>query len=1325
MAFTLVTPQLMIARNAGALYGVTVGTADMASYTTLATLPGVTPASFLNTVYSASIGAALTTNVAKELVANLGITGDAAIKTATDYVVAQLNTGTPATRGSIINDVLSAFSGLTADATFGAFATAWNAQAANAVAYASVPGNATSAGTTFTLSTHQDNILASAKDDVITAPIIDNSNTLQSGDVVNGGAGNDTLQADIGNSQNFAITAQTSNIETVAIRAQAVASDSTNNNTASINQVQIDAQRMSNVTWWESNNSRADLLIEDVRIAANQITKDITIAMVETDPGHVDYGVYFDQYSLRNSTATSSVLNIQVLDTKAAAATDTATNTKPLLNVPYDQFKIIANGTLVTLALPNAAAADTYELMLAAFNTAIVNAGLASSVTATLGATFSVTDPLSNTIVQGKNIVLKTIGDQGFTVIENQTGWFNSSNTPVPNSSNIYTNLDTVSNSSTDLVTSKIILDDVGRGSTGGDLVVGGLSVGDTSQSGGVQRFEIEVRDNSKLQTINSTNNALMEVTIVNGVTNDTQQGAYGNINAKDAGRLTVNGQVSNLSLSGAAAGGVVTSAGFNVDATIPGANSNNGGVQHNQFGFSDVRLIDASTMKGDLAFTAEVTARSIKKYINLIDTQSNPATDNSSTPNSTVPNAATPNKGAAADFQYTSGAANDTMVVQLDSAVISSRSQLITGREDFSFNINGGAGNDKLTVYVNNTEIGGTQNWYNNQDLNENITIIGGNGSDTIRTPGAGDKFIYGGNTDGTGTGNDTIYSDNSGSQQNVVFTGTNLGATNIAVGTAVGTTGSLLNGGNLAGNPPTVGTNTSNTQWVNNVTAEWVFNTTDQVTAVAPARNINDLRSDNNTLGDNYIGYNLYKAALTVTFQGATSQIPVTLANNNTYTTTDLEINQAIKLAINSDPVLSKLLVAQDGPAHSLVVVSLIDGVMDTNDLTVNFITPVSILSLPGAPKGSVTLSLTEMNAAAAVYGLKGTNVTEANVLIEINKAMTALNTKGDYVTAMANDGGKDIVGADSVTTSDNLIYPANGNDVIVLGTTVGANTRLSSNETVIYNTSFSNDTIVNFMAAGNGIDHLDLTFGSLGGKVLVTPTTYTTNKSINVAILDTATVNSINGDAIAVAKLFNADNVAATGAQTHVYVAVNASDIGSVYTVADPVGKDNAVATLQGTIDLLTINGNVNDNVWHTLTQANFVDVAGFPVSGVKGYALLEGPSTTAAAPAGPVAVPVTGANATPFNAATADNALTIAAGNYTYNIVGFGAGDTLKFPAGNTPTITNADFTDGIVDVQFANAGLTTIIHLTGLSVANDGLLSSVAGFNTVFGAGTIS
>ena len=205
------------------------------------------------------------------------------------------------------------------------------------------------------LTTGMDNVVGTGGDDSFTARIFDNSNTLQSGDKISGGSGTDTLFADIGNSQRFAITAETSDIETVSIRAQAVSTDSTDNNTASTSEVQIDAQRMVGVTQWESNNSRADLLIEDVRILDTQITKDITIAMVETDPGHVDFGVYFDQYSLRAQVNDSSVLRLQLMDTRSSAA-----NTGKLKDSPYNGFAFKLDGKLITVTSPAIDAAQTY-----------------------------------------------------------------------------------------------------------------------------------------------------------------------------------------------------------------------------------------------------------------------------------------------------------------------------------------------------------------------------------------------------------------------------------------------------------------------------------------------------------------------------------------------------------------------------------------------------------------------------------------------------------------------------------------------------------------------------------------------------------------------------------------------------------------------------------------------------------------------------------------------------------------------------------------------------------------------------------------------------
>lgn len=1297
-------------------------------------------------------GATTAAALATIVQANLGIA--ATDTTATAYITSQFNTaGGVANSGQALLTLLTTFSGLASDPTYGAAVNAYNATVNSSLAYSSIAANnstdlaalqAVVTGGQTTLTTGQDT-LSTVKASGITfnAPIINNANTLQSGDTITGGAGVDTLNAQIGNSQNFAISANTSNIETMRFHVQAVAADSTTNNMAVSNQVQIDAQNMSGVTRWEDNNSRANLLVEDVRIQPAQITKNITIAMVATDPGHVDMGVYFDQYSLRSSSAsTSGVLRLQLMDTRAVSNTEipgTVTSGTPLLREPYNGFTFKLNGQLQTVTFPNTDASGvniikTYPDLLAAITKAVAADPVVSKlVTVSSGQAFTAYDTLlPTTPLPGTEINITTIKGGDVLTVDNTTGWTLSGQSQT--TSGFHSNATTVPvNTTPNLVTSTIVLDDVGRGATGGDLVVGGLAVGDTSNSGGVQRFEITVLNNSKLQHITSTNNWLQEVNIENDNTsvdgstsnaNTTSQNnaAYGINNVSKAGTLTVNG-------------GVLATT---PDATLPGVNTVNGGNQHGAFGFTDVRLIDASLMTGDLAFTAQVTGSSIAKYINLVDTQANPAADNTSAPNSNVvPGGSTPQKaanlggGAAADFLYTGGAGNDAMVVQLDSSTVASRSNVISGREDFSFNINGGAGSDKITVYVNNAAgsgtNNGTQNWYNNQDVNNNITVIGGDGSDTIRTPGAGDKTIYGGNVDFSGTGNDTIYTDNTGSQA--------LAAGAVGNGAVGGSTG-VANVPAGSATPPTTATNTVGNgvgtsgagQWTNNVTAHWVFNTADQVTALSGARNVNDLRSDSDAHGN----YNLYKDTLTVTFKGISSA-GIVLADTASYMNTDLQINQAIKSAINNDPVLNKLLLASDGPAHSLVVTSLIDGVRSAADLGVAITTPATGV-----------LTAAEVSAAGTAYGQLAP--TEASVLAAMNASLTAFNTRGDYVTAMGNDGTQNIVGANSLAVTDNVIHPAiSGQSVIVLSTTansVAANTlaqnmALSSNETIILHGNGTNsfaDTIVNFTPATTagvsnpGVDHLDLTFGGtsgLGGSVFQAAGIYTVDKSVNVA----ATALGVNDSAAAVGALFSANNVAA---QTHVYVSVNAAGIGSVYTVADAAGATNAVATLQGTIDL---DGAGSNNVWMQLSANNFVNVAG-----TANYTLLEGSSgagaAAAPAPAGggggggaaATSVAVAAANAPAVADATTGNVTyTIGAitSTYTYTINGFAAGDHLAFPAGTVEAISNTNPADGNLTITGTNAGQTVTIQLTGVAAASDAGVFNLASFNATFGVGSLA
>lgn len=1043
------------------LFGVQVGTVTMAQVDKQ--IDRTSLSETLNSYYTSAFGGQTTAAVAATLVANLGITG-AGVDGAVAYVTGALNAAAPAARGEAVSNIINLFSGLTADATYGAAAQAWNANVDVAAAYTGAANTAFGSVIHHSLTAGMDTLFGSALADVFTADMAAGVNTLQSGDTINGGAGNDTLHAVLGqNGDAFAITAKTTSVETVIVQAQSREADSGDNNVAGnpidnpINMVKVDAGRMSGVNNWENNNSRADLLIEDVRIADSQITKDITITMRETDPGHVDYYVLFDQNSLRNASASTSQINLQVMDTRAVVD-----GKAPLLNSPYGGFQFTATdakgvATVITLKSDAIDAAQTYAELAAAFQTAADKQFGAGVVTVSVGADFTVTDTTTAKSVTGKEVVIKTTSSYAFTT-PTGSGWVAAGT--VPANSGLHTNFSQGSSTNTDPVTSTIVLDDVGRGSTGGDLVVGGLSTGDTSSSKGVQRFDITVEDNSKLETIRSTNNTLREVSIVNGTTTRVSN-AY-NDNVKDAGNLTVKGE-----------------------------SGENGAVTPGTYGFEDVKLIDAATFKGKLDLTAVLTKDVTAKYMNLTD-----------------------ESPAAADadnvqFAYNLGTNNDTFKLDIDAANLHNAGT--TTREDFVLSIKGGAGKDNITAdIINGGAEDGAAAWYNNSKLNANLSIDGGAGDDTISTKGAGDWKIT------AGEGNDTVYSDNSGEK------------------------------------------------------AVWVFNTTGQAegaAALGSARELTDLRSSANT------SYNLFKGTAEVTFLGLTSKVTI---DSTGYKTSDLQINQAIKKAINSDPVLSKLLKATDGPANTLVVTSLIDGERDVADLAVSITKPAAGV-----------LTAADIAAAGAVYKPTTPLTTESDVLnnmdavggdyaanFGVNTTTIPASGSTPALTTAANAAGKN-----STQVADSTHNLGAGNDVLVLSTdALGTAPAAASNEKVVYNAvDFGADVIVNFEATGDGIDKLDFT--ALGGKSAAFSATATTTDGL---IMVVATATADNTAAKVKAAVAGADN---TTASKGIYVAVDAAtNVGTVYQIVDGTAASDITATAIGTIDLA-------DTPWASLTAANF--------------------------------------------------------------------------------------------------------------------------------------
>lgn len=1184
--------------------------------------------------------------LATSVLANLGLTNVFSLSNA----VAALNSAGEGRITAILDfaEAVRTFAG--PDAAMAAAAAKYNGVVDASYAYSQNSANVN--GTTlkalngntaqFELTTGMDKLFGSDSTTVgdnFKAIIRDNANTLQSGDKIDGGAGNDTLEADIGNSQAFAITPDLTAVETVKIRVQAEQRDSGDNNIAGVGI--IDAERSSGVTRWESNNSRADLIIEDVRIAANQATKDITIAMVDTDPGHVDFGVYFDQQSLRAGAGTQN--NVLRLSVSNPLETNKGFDaTKPLNDIAYTSVNFKVDGVTKTIPL-SLANVDTYDQMWTALETAFNTAKAADASLA--GVTLTRMANAYNYVSKDGQARAADVYEMAIAQGKLAEGEWSTAGATLPPNNAISANMEaTVPNTVNDVITSTIVLDNVGRGSMGGDLVVGGLSVGETSTSKGVQKFEITVERSSQLQTINSTDNSLEQVIIKNGSTN---------------GNLRVTGEVNPTFNGSAALPGIELSAG----AVGNGTPTNLNGDQHNGYGFSDVRVLDASAMVGNVNVSAELTDSVVAKFMNRIDTQANINADN-------------------ALFQYTLGSGNDTL--KLDISASNLNFQGTASREDFDLDVKGGAGNDTITTNIINSIDGeGTAaTWYQNQKLNTaagaTLKVHGGDGNDTINTLGGGDFTING------DAGDDTIYTDNSGATKEVfVFNAKPVAVNADLVGLALGAN-KLLYKAQLT------------------------------VTVSGPA-----------TAGE----AGVIDPAAAAKVVGFEKTVTVQTPGNSGYTANQGQINQAIKDAINSDPVLNKLLIAQDGPDSTVVITSLVDGNFATTDIKVGV-----------AATNLASLNTTELAGLRAANG--GVAVTQADL-----DAAAALFTA-------ANLNPQSIVdGTASTAASDNIINGGTGNDVIVLST--GTN----SGETVKY-TDYNqgNDTIVNFTAntldgvvRRAGVDSSEDVFDfssygvtstatvngvitqvANGGAVTVTGQGDTTVGNNEVAIIRftgnaTETFAGLTADRLKQALNTDGD----TGADLYGELdtqALNALIGGVAGEITTTGAVQNHIVMVENAANLgeykifhLTSNGVSAD-----FANAQFVAQADIGASlGTVGGAVVPpvepGGTTTATKT-------INAAGSTTDGGDTVKTTYTIASGTYTHTIDKFNDGDVLKLFAGaSTTVLPDADNADGKQTIEFSDAvsGTTTTIILTGLSAADDAALFNLASISTVFGAGTIA
>jgi len=1049
-----------IQRYAGALFGLKLGSATLdVVKDELALAPGATLDAkldaVLNTYYGYGFGSASVATVTNALLNNLGIVAGQNgltaehVTIARDVVTAALNAAPAGQRGAAINDLLDQYAALASDPVFGAAATAWGNKVDGAIAYSS--SNLDNAAidavdpivTTFRLTTGVDLITGSASNDTFTANVVQNANgqqvnSLGSGDELNGGAGTDTLNAKVTNGAfaglalSMPVQPETNSIEVVNL--QAVWSDVSGlsqlgNALADalggvLNPVTVNAKDMLGVNQLWSKYSDADLIVQNLTTKDNagvaRKVSDMTIGMAYTGNkdslwDESDYTVYFDQDYLvpEDRVDTLSTAYYFLLDEDAELAG--SANRLEKIDVDGIRFRV-DGGDVVTIESLAANTAGTHAGFVAALQGALAAAKAAGTVPADLTITLDPTIVDTTFLDDGSEsneipaIVVSTssgatITPVGFSRIEDEIGEYD-----VYGRFSNEVESETFSN-----VTINVALEKVGLAGDGGALVIGSMNKTSDNEWGavntttdtvsGITKFDVTVYGaedkSSSLSGMHSTNNNLR---IINIVTDAAQTGSFAD--------LTI--------------GNSNTEGGLGAIPSLDNANA-----------LKDIQTLDASGFKGDLTVFAALTREITAKYLDLVDAAADaPADDN-------------------VEFDYTGGVGNDSFNVAI-SANNGAFSGAVT-REDFemSTTIAGGAGNDSITLaIVNNGGNSGPDvqdanglayasfgpfsneevlaNWYDNQRLNSNLRIDGGEGDDTIWTPGSGDVVID------AGTGNDAVYADNTGDK------------------------------------------------------AVWALNVADADGNPAARWSLNNLQSDAND------SYNLYKTDVVVTFRGFTAKVAVADVRG---VATDLDINQAVKKAINSDPVLSKLLEAKDGPANTLVITSRIDGELGQR---MNDVLDISLES----PLAS-ELTAGDLNQLNNWYGAAVTDfasAADAAAYFSTQAAVFNSNAGGVYNQVFAlNPSGAALDGSNSLHTSDNIITPDLGNDVIVLGTG-----RLS-NDTIVYE-GFNNgtDSIVHFQA-GPAVPTI------VAGGSTATPETFTVNFNTLTSTSAGSTVTFNGGAAV----------------------------------------------------------------------------------------------------------------------------------------------------------------------------------------------------------------
>jgi len=390
----------IITRLAGALYGEYLSNA---SYTELAsTAPATVAANFLSNDFAGKTDL----QVANTILTNLGLTSIAGLN---NWLSAQLTAAgsTAAAKGAALVSILNGYANMTTDATYGSYATSFNAKVEAGLIKSQTTGAkggsfATAdvvpvVGQTLTLTTGSDSLTGGAGSDTFSAAVSTTGlQTLTGGDKLYGGDGTDTLSVilNAGYTVTPAVLSSVENLEVTSV-TNASGIDLAN------------ATGLSSLTIAGSSVGTTISNVPSLSVATN-LTGNTGSATVSFLPAAVAGTADAYTVNIANQSAAISFSGIENLTINAAAG-----STNSGLNASATKVNVTGGDVNTTVALGTTTSASVNASTFAGNTFSVTSSASAANIT---GADGNDSVTLSNTTGSAAHVVSTGKGDDSITV---------------------------------------------------------------------------------------------------------------------------------------------------------------------------------------------------------------------------------------------------------------------------------------------------------------------------------------------------------------------------------------------------------------------------------------------------------------------------------------------------------------------------------------------------------------------------------------------------------------------------------------------------------------------------------------------------------------------------------------------------------------------------------------------------------------------------------------------------------------------------------------------------------------------------------------------